>query len=459
VWNPDTNNVYEDPNDWPKADDEGIVKDELCGEHGDECPEVPAFNGEDYFDDKPLGCCYTKEQQALWGKWVALKKRVARLEGAVRYLRGVEKTVQIKPRLSANIWGAPDARMTQQLRAQLPSAPAQSGAGADDGGQEFDAQRKAWHQQHPEASLDEERSSWNAHQTELRRITAWEARRERRMQMKKALGLQDEADLLSRQHQDGRSAVKSLQEEADLLSHEREAGQVEDGSDERSVGGVAVEEEQDGVHEEAEPAESQESQIPATVGGQPDYASWSEGTPDFNGADAVIARHAFMGYQPTDLEERGGESRGQFNVVASRSGFDDEGEVQLAVYGPAKTPIRCKIRGFRKLSGDFQGNAIATGFEKSWGSGEGLIQTGPISPGVTNEYDILTCQDEVSGSEENFRLSWGSNGYKDLDNHGPLPVVGPHFGMNTDSVTFDMDRPTFEDARALEDYATLTSNP
>jgi len=77
VWNPDTNNVYEDPDDWPKEsdDDDTITKDELCGSNGDECPELPSFNGEDYFDDKPLGCCYTKEQQALWERWVALKNR------------------------------------------------------------------------------------------------------------------------------------------------------------------------------------------------------------------------------------------------------------------------------------------------------------------------------------------------------------------------------------------------
>ena len=118
-----------------------------CGNNGDECPELPSFNGEDYFDDKvrvcscvlvstllcaaplrasiqrrlcetffvlfvlvswqPLGCCYTKEQQALWERWLALKNRVARLEGTVRYLRGVKKTVIIKQRLSARIRGAP----------------------------------------------------------------------------------------------------------------------------------------------------------------------------------------------------------------------------------------------------------------------------------------------------------------------------------------------------------------
>ena len=109
VWNPDTNNVYEDPDDWPSPPrgGSGITKDELCGNNGDECPELPSFNGEDYFDDKPLGCCYTKEQQALWERWLALKNRIARLEGTVRYLRGVKKTVIIKQRLSASIRGAP----------------------------------------------------------------------------------------------------------------------------------------------------------------------------------------------------------------------------------------------------------------------------------------------------------------------------------------------------------------
>ena len=62
--------------------------------------------------------------------------------------------------------------------------------------------------------------------------------------------------------------------------------------------------------------------------------------------------------------------------------------------GPPKTPIGCKIRGYRKLSGDFQGNVISTGFLQKWSSAAGEIQTGPISPGVANEYDILTCRDQ-----------------------------------------------------------------
>jgi len=206
-----------------------------------------------------------------------------------------------------------------------------------------------------------------------------------------------------------------------------------------------------------EPFEGEEAQggrvAEPTVLGVPD------GPPDFNGADAVIAHHPFIGWQPTDLEERGGETRGSFSVVSAPSGFDDEGEVQLAIYGPPKTPIGCKIRGYRKLSGDFQGNVVSTGFLQAFSSAEGEIQTGPISPGVANEYDILTCRDQETGEVQHFRLSWGSKGFNDMRGHGPVRVLGTHTGMNTDSVTFDMDRPTFEDQRAIDDYYNLNYDP
>ena len=58
VWNPDTNNDYtekEFSNDDGDGDD-GIVTDEISGEDGKFTGvNVPAFNGEDYFDDKPIG--------------------------------------------------------------------------------------------------------------------------------------------------------------------------------------------------------------------------------------------------------------------------------------------------------------------------------------------------------------------------------------------------------------------
>ena len=203
--------------------------------------------------------------------------------------------------------------------------------------------------------------------------------------------------------------------------------------------------------EVGQPAAESEAVAAPTVLGLPD------GPPDFNGQDAVVARHAFMGFAPTDLEERGGESRGSFTVVSKRSGFDDEGEVQLAIYGPAGSPFSCTLRGYRKLSGDFAGNSVATGFAETY-DGEGVATTGPISPGVANEYDILTCRDLADGEVQHFRFSWGSQGYADLTNNGPVPVVGPHTGMRTDAEGFGGGL-TWEDSKALEGYSALDYDP
>ena len=108
VWNPDTNNDYTVKDFASDAsEDDGPVQDELCGSNGDDCPELPAFNGEDIFDDKPIGCCYDKKQQATWEKWQALKNKVSRLEGTVRFLSSLKSQVSMKYRLSKSILGNP----------------------------------------------------------------------------------------------------------------------------------------------------------------------------------------------------------------------------------------------------------------------------------------------------------------------------------------------------------------
>jgi hypothetical protein len=153
-----------------------------------------------------------------------------------------------------------------------------------------------------------------------------------------------------------------------------------------SSGVPVVEEGEEGmVGDVGESDESSAHIAQPTVLGSPD------GIPDFNGADAIIAHLPNLGWQPTDLEERGGESRGSFSVVMKRAGFDQEGDAHLQIYGPVKTPISCEIRGYRKLSGDFQGNVITTGFVDKF-SGEGSAEAS-ISPGVANEFDVLTCRD------------------------------------------------------------------
>ena len=85
------------------------MEDTLCGPNGENCPELPAFSGEDYFDEKPIGCCYTKEQQDLWSKWVSLKNRVARLEGIYNELKDKGSSVNIQYKLNEKLKGPPGA--------------------------------------------------------------------------------------------------------------------------------------------------------------------------------------------------------------------------------------------------------------------------------------------------------------------------------------------------------------
>ncbi len=60
VWNPDTNSDYSRPEFGREDDDSDSNEDdqnlaEPCGVDGSKCGEIPAFNGEDYFDSKPIG--------------------------------------------------------------------------------------------------------------------------------------------------------------------------------------------------------------------------------------------------------------------------------------------------------------------------------------------------------------------------------------------------------------------
>ena len=82
------------------------------------------------------------------------------------------------------------------------------------------------------------------------------------------------------------------------------------------------------------------------------------GPPDFNGASAVIARLPNIGFAPSMLTEKGFETRGSFTVRKSRAGES----FYLRVYGKLNHNIRCTLRGYRNLMGDFTGNTIYTGY-------------------------------------------------------------------------------------------------
>jgi hypothetical protein len=144
------------------------------------------------------------------------------------------------------------------------------------------------------------------------------------------------------------------------------------------------------------------SQVPLVP---PTVFPTTPGFPDFNGASAVVARHAKIQTSPTDLEAEKMESRGSFSVLMARAGVADEGEVSLAIWGP-NVPFKCTIRGYRKLSGDFDGNTVATGYKKVF-QGLRKITTGLLSPGVMGEYDIMSCRSSP-GEVQYFRINYDS---------------------------------------------------
>ncbi len=97
------------------------------------------------------------------------------------------------------------------------------------------------------------------------------------------------------------------------------------------------------------------------------------------------------------------ETRGSFSVLLTRAGAAGDGEVSLAIWGPS-SPFKCTLRGYRKLSGDFEGNTVATGYKQVF-EGARKITTGLISPGVIGEYDILSCRSSP-GEVQYFRVNY-----------------------------------------------------
>lgn len=125
------------------------------------------------------------------------------------------------------------------------------------------------------------------------------------------------------------------------------------------------------------------------------------GPPDFNGASAIIARLPNIGFAPSMLTEKGFETRGSFTVRKSRAGES----FYLRVYGKLNHNMRCTLRGYRNLMGDFTGNTIYTGFKKIY-TGKSQVQTGHIPRGIVGEFDIMTCRDLNNGEVQYFRIRY-----------------------------------------------------
>jgi len=135
--------------------------------------------------------------------------------------------------------------------------------------------------------------------------------------------------------------------------------------------------------------------VPATV------VAPVPGPPDFNGASAVVARLPNIGFAPSALTEKGFETRGSFTVRKSRAGES----FYLRVYGKLNHNIRCTVRGYRNLMGDFTGNTVYTGFKKIY-TGKSQLQTGHIPRGIVGEFDVMTCRDLGNGEVQYFRIRY-----------------------------------------------------
>lgn len=142
--------------------------------------------------------------------------------------------------------------------------------------------------------------------------------------------------------------------------------------------------------------------VPPTVLAPPD-----DGIRDFDGSFAIKAHLPPLGHGRTELDDYQKEVRGSFAVRVFGAFGQPEIEV-TRMWGGEVHAFTCTYRGYRKLTGDFQGNVVMTGFKRVFHS-EGeppKILTGMDIPpsGNPKEFDIMTCRDGFSGEVQYFKL-------------------------------------------------------
>jgi hypothetical protein len=107
-----------------------------------------------------------------------------------------------------------------------------------------------------------------------------------------------------------------------------------------------------------------------------------------------------VGYGPSLLDANGVEERGSFTLRKA----NPYGGIWIRAYGKMNHPIKCTLKGYRKLGGMFMGQTVYTGYKKSW-SGKTTISTGIIPPGSSNTFDLVTCRDMQTGEVQHFRTN------------------------------------------------------
>ena len=161
--------------------------------------------------------------------------------------------------------------------------------------------------------------------------------------------------------------------------------------------------------------------VPATV------TASVPGPPDFNGATGIVARLPDIGYAPSVLDANGVEKRGSFTLRKA----NPYGGIMLRVYGRINHPLKCTLKGYRKLGGMFMGQTVYTGYKKVW-TGKTTFSTGIIPPGSSDSFDLITCRDMHTGEVQHFRT---------------FPTPPPSFGI-------DPGDPEFQD-----EYMSHASTP
>ena len=105
--------------------------------------------------------------------------------------------------------------------------------------------------------------------------------------------------------------------------------------------------------------------------------------------------------EPMGLDDEGVEERGSFTL---RKANPESGFISLAAYDKLDHPIKCTLKGYRRLGGAFHGQLVYTGYKKVW-TGQKQILTGSIPPGSSGEFDVITCEDIETGEVQHFRTS------------------------------------------------------
>mmetsp|Transcript_123033 Transcript_123033/g.184034 ORF Transcript_123033/g.184034 Transcript_123033/m.184034 type:complete len:229 (-) Transcript_123033:75-761(-) len=140
-------------------------------------------------------------------------------------------------------------------------------------------------------------------------------------------------------------------------------------------------------------SEKREKGVPATVLAPPPEPA------DWDGSVAVIGKMPPLGNAPSQLTEAGFETRGSITVRRDLAGENE----YFRIYGRINHHLKCTLRGYRRLLGEFNHEVIYTGFKRVW-VGQSQIHPPHLQRGQDNEFDVITCRDLDTGEVQYFKV-------------------------------------------------------